>query len=298
MRNSNKNTNNRFFVLGVLFLIFLILVTLFFILKEIKPMLPPVKTKIIQPFKKAIIQPFVKPPPIKPPVVKEEKGHGEIAFDIDDAGWNTEIIGAVKKLQPYPVTVAVIPDTPYGVYDAKALSKMPNCQVIMHLPLEPDNPRDMTGLKFLTINMSAKQIKHRFDGFYKELGRYIVGVNNHEGSLFTSNKEKMKELLMDLKSKNKNLFFLDSMTSPYSVVGTEAEKLGVKTAKRDVFLDDNTSYNSVVQSIEETKQVALEDGHAIAIGHVLPETLAALEQQVPLIAQEGYKLVFVSQLVH
>lgn len=291
MRNSKKNINNRFFILGVLFLVFLILVMVFLILNEVKPALSPsVKTKIIQPFKKAIIQPFV-----KPPVVTTEKGHGEIAFDIDDAGWNTDIIDAVKKLQPYPITVAVIPDTPYGRYVAKELSKMPNCQVIMHLPLEPDNPKDMKGLKFITINMSAKQINHRFDGFYKKIGKYIVGVNNHEGSLFTSNKKKMKELLMDLKSKN--LFFLDSLTSSHSVAESEARKLGVKTAKRDIFIDDNTSYNSVVQSIDEAKQIALENGHAIAIGHVLPETLAALEDQIPKIAKEGYKIVFVSQLV-
>ncbi|MCL5408432.1 MAG: divergent polysaccharide deacetylase family protein [Candidatus Omnitrophica bacterium] len=291
MRTSKKNkNNNKVFILAALFLILCILITGFFILKEITPIISPIKTKIIQPFKKQL--PHVKLP------LSFTKGHGEIAFDIDDAGWNTEIIDAVKKLEPYPITVAVIPQTPYGIYDAKILSKYPNCQIIMHLPLEPDNSKDMTGLKFITVNMSAKQIKHRFDGFYKKIGKYIVGVNNHEGSLFTANKKKMAQLLSDIKSKNKNLFFLDSETTPYSVVGIEAKKLGVPTVRRDVFLDDNTSYDSVVQSINEAKQIALKNGHAIAIGHVLPETLAALEQQIPRLAHQGYKIVFVSQLVH
>ena len=62
---------------------------------------------------------------------------------------------------------------------------------------------------------------------------YHVGVNNHMGSLGTTNVELMKIVLGELKTRG--LFFLDSQTTTDSVAYEVAVQLGVPALKRDVF---------------------------------------------------------------
>ncbi len=64
---------------------------------------------------------------------------------------------------------------------------------------------------------------------------YIVGVNGHMGSRFTSDPRAMRTLLAGLRERG--LFFLDSKTSPESVAADVAAGLQVPFAERDVFLD-------------------------------------------------------------
>ena len=56
-----------------------------------------------------------------------------------------------------------------------------------------------------------------------------IGVNNHEGSALTENKEAMKFLMAELKARN--LLFLDSLTNPKSVAYATAREFGIESRK-------------------------------------------------------------------
>ena len=82
-----------------------------------------------------------------------------------------------------------------------------------------------------------------------------VGVNNHEGSALTENKEAMKFLMAELKARN--LFFLDSLTNPKSVAYATAIEFGLKAARRDVFLDnDSDNPASIRKQLDELVEIA------------------------------------------
>ena len=287
MDKQRKNNSSPSYGIWALFLVFLILLTSLFIMKS----LLQGKKTIILPEKPG------KTLPLSNKYIAPEGGmktSPEIAVVIDDVGWNQDILPLVKKMS-YPLTFAIIPDTPYAEDLAKAFSKMPNCQMIMHVPLEPVSSSAMKGGEFITIGMSDAEVREKFDGFYEPLGKYIIGVNNHMGSKFTVDKEKMDVLLDDIKSKN--LFFLDSLTSPKSIGYTEARNIGLKTAKRDIFLDNVISREEIINKMETVKKIAAENGEAVAIGHAHELTLQTLQDILPRLSKEGFKVVFLSQVV-
>lgn len=123
---------------------------------------------------------------------------------------------------------------------------------IVHLPLaainynKPEldtlNPNDSKERIFKKI----KQIKKDF----KDL-RYI---NNHTGSLFTSNEEAMRKLYEVLK--NQNIFFVDSKTTGNSKANKIAKELSMPYIQRDVFLDNEDDVNYVKKQLESAVKLA------------------------------------------
>jgi polysaccharide deacetylase 2 family uncharacterized protein YibQ len=78
--------------------------------------------------------------------------------------------------------------------------------------------------------------------------------------------------------KKTGFFVLDSMTHPGSVLHKEAAKHGIPALKRDIFLDTEYSKENVLRQLRKAEKIALITGRAIAIGHPLPGTLAALKE--------------------
>ncbi|KQI59727.1 hypothetical protein Y863_06815, partial [Campylobacter jejuni CVM 41905] len=85
---------------------------------------------------------------------------------------------------------------------------------------------------------------------FKDL-RYI---NNHTGSLFTSNEEAMRKLYEVLK--NQNIFFVDSKTIGNSKANKIAKELNVPYIQRDVFLDNEDDVNYVKKQIQNAVKLA------------------------------------------
>ncbi|EAH6127020.1 divergent polysaccharide deacetylase family protein [Campylobacter jejuni] len=161
---------------------------------------------------------------------------------------------------------------------------------MVHLPLaainynKPEldtlNPNDSKERIFKKI----KQIKKDF----KDL-RYI---NNHTGSLFTSNEEAMRKLYKALK--NQNIFFVDSKTIGNSKANKIAKELSMPYIQRDVFLDNEDDVNYVKKQLESAVKLAQKKGFVIAIGHPRKNTFKALEQSKDLL--KGVDLVYLSEI--
>ena len=72
---------------------------------------------------------------------------------------------------------------------------------------------------------------------------------------------------------------------------------GVPAIKRDVFLDPDRSPDTVAREFERMKALAIERGRVVAIGHPHPETLDLLESRLPQLAEEGFELVNIRDLL-
>jgi hypothetical protein len=121
------------------------------------------------------------------------------------------------------------------------------------------------------------------------------GVNNHMGSLLTSDQPAMRRVLGLLKERR--LFFVDSKTSVDTVAHAVARALKIKTALRDVFLDDVQTYEHTSAQLRRLVDIARQNGKALAIGHPFPSTIAALRDSVPWLKQQKVEMVFVSAIL-
>lgn len=101
----------------------------------------------------------------------------------------------------------------------------------------------------------------------------------------------MKEL------KRRNLFFVDSLTSPKSVAYRVAKTYRVPTAKNQIFLDNSKNINDIKKQIRLLARIATRRGATIGIGHAHPTTTRAIHESLPMLQERGIQLVFASQLV-
>jgi polysaccharide deacetylase 2 family uncharacterized protein YibQ len=221
------------------------------------------------------------------------RGGPRIAIVIDDLGDSLATAREVLALEP-AVTVAVIPFREASAAVAAA-AVAGGREVILHLPLEPERGAAMEGGSgFLQTSMEPGRLEDQLERDLRAVP-YIIGVNGHMGSRFTSDPRSMRTLLAALRARG--LFFLDSKTSPESVAAEIAAGLQVSFAERDVFLDHDPSPQAVQHALAAAAKVARDRGQAIAIGHPHASTLAALATWLPAAARDGFQIVPISALV-
>lgn len=221
------------------------------------------------------------------------KSAAELVLIIDDLGYDRAAADALLAL-PFPLTVSVIPHLPLSTEVAEEAYRRGE-QVMLHLPMESIGNGAKQEDVELRPGMDAAQVDSLLAGMLATVP-HAAGVNNHEGSLATSDATLMQELMPALHQRG--LFFIDSRTSAATVAYDTAEKFGVAAASRKVFLDDVASREAILAALDLAARDAQRDGFAIAIGHPRPDTIAALRDGVPRIQARGIRLAFASDVVH
>ncbi|HDZ5085181.1 TPA: divergent polysaccharide deacetylase family protein [Campylobacter jejuni] len=161
---------------------------------------------------------------------------------------------------------------------------------MVHLPLAAIN-YNKPELDTLNPNDSKERILKKIKQIKKDF-KNLRYINNHTGSLFTSNEEAMRKLYEALK--NQNIFFVDSKTIGNSKANKIAKELSVPYIQRDVFLDNEDDVNYIKKQLKSAVELAQKKGFAIAIGHPRKNTFKALEQSKDLL--KGVELVYLSEI--
>ena len=220
-------------------------------------------------------------------------GRPQIAIVIDDLGMSPGRTASIARL-PATLTLAFLPYA--GDLDRQvAAARREGHEVIAHVPMEPLDGRLRPGPQPLHTRLNAPEIERRLA---RDLARLPgpVGINNHMGSRFTSDPNRLAVVLSALRERG--LYFLDSLTSPRSEGARMARRMGVPYAVRDVFLDDTISHGEVWYRLRQAEAIARRKGHAIAIGHPHQATLDVLRQWLPQAQARGVELVPVSALLN
>lgn len=210
-----------------------------------------------------------------PYAVFTEEEKPNLVIVIDDIGNSLELGEKVLKFKN--VTLSIIPQLKYSLYFAKKGKEMKK-DILVHVPMEPHSIDKYNNgeTKFLRTEMSNEDIK-TLGRFYLESIPYAIGANNHMGSKFTEDPEKMRVFLEDIKERK--MFFLDSRTSSNSIANNVAEKLNITSFSRDVFLDHVIDEEAISKQLDKAIEIAKEKGYAIVIGHPHKETLNVLEKR-------------------
>ncbi len=215
-----------------------------------------------------------------------------VAVIIDDAGVNPRITRQFIDIKQ-PVTLSFLPYAPNVARQAKAAYAKGH-EVMLHLPMEAIEVDSYPGPHALTTDLTDKEVLQNLKANLDAFDTYI-GVNNHMGSKFTADEQKMRLVLEEIK--RRDLIFIDSKTSPLSVGGKLSKSLGIAGAERDIFLDHIDDPKEIAQQFKSLEKSARKQGTAIAIGHPRAHTLATLQEWLVRVEADDIAVVPLSVVV-
>ena len=181
-----------------------------------------------------------------------------------------------------------MPDTPHAAEFAREAHKAGKI-VILHMPMDP-----ATGPFAWHPDLPVDELEKRLNAAFKAVP-YTSGINNHMGSRMTSQPQAMAWLMADLQRRHK--LFVDSRTSAQTVAAAQAQKIGLASVSRDVFLDDVRTEQAITTQLDTAIKLAHKQGSAVMIGHPYPQTLAVLERELPRLKARGIELIDIKQMI-
>ena len=226
-------------------------------------------------------------------VIDDKKNANIIVLVIDDFGYRNDSISDGFLELPVPITCAVLPGHNQSSRFAKKAINAGK-EVIVHMPMQSAIASSGEDEFKLKIGMTSEEIEWRLNEALNEIPE-AVGINNHQGSKATTDGKVMAVVASVLKNKNK--FFLDSRTSSKTVGENTMRSVGVPTARRHIFLDNDLSIENISKQLDKLVTVAEKKGLAIGIGHVKGNTLKVLEEEIPALVEQGFEFKFLSQVV-
>ena len=219
---------------------------------------------------------------------------GTIVLIIDDFGYRNDLISDGFLNLDVPITCAIIPGHSQSrIFAKKAVAA--GQEVIIHMPMESTVLTAGEEEYKIKTGMTSEEIEWRINEVLKEIPE-AVGMNNHQGSKATTDSKIMSVVASVLKRRGK--YFLDSRTAPNTVGEESMRSIGVPTASRHVFLDNNPSINEISAQFDELVAFANKRGLGIGIGHAKPNTLKVLQDKIPELLKAGYKFEFGSYAVN
>jgi len=217
----------------------------------------------------------------------------KIALILDDAGSGSQSQWAFLDL-PVKLSFAVLPGHPNSrLFAEKALDR--GHEVIVHLPMQPlHSERQALEKEMLIPGMGEREVARILDAALLTIPG-AIGINNHQGSFATQDRDLMRNLMRCLALRG--LFFVDSFTHAASVGLDEATRAGMPGRRRDIFLDDRIEPAYIEEALHALTLKAARDGKAIGIGHVTkPETLQVLQDKLPRYRAAGIEFVGISEI--
>ena len=218
-----------------------------------------------------------------------------IALVIDDMGIDKKRTKEISEL-PAPLTTSFITYASH-LPEQMTKAKKDKKELMLHIPMQPANPKVDSGPNTLKTDMDAALITQVLQISMPQelLDIGVVGINNHMGSLFTADEKSMKAFLHAFKPYD--LFFIDSVTSKDSVGLKLADKEHIAAASRNIFIDNEDDENYILGQLKKLEDAARENGFAIGIGHPHDGTIKALKKWLPTLKAKQLYLVPASYVV-
>lgn len=213
-----------------------------------------------------------------------------IAIIIDDMGHSYDHGVQLINL-PFPLTLSFLPERPHTEKLIK-MAKFHKKEIMLHSPMQNSLGIDL-GYGGLTKSMSEQAIKKTLRESFEKIN-FMVGINNHMGSILTTDPKAMEWVMQTISEYP--FYFVDSRTSANSVAAQTAEKYHIPNLSRDIFLDHVQTREFIQEQFLKLLDIAQKNGTAIAIGHPHPETVAYLSWALSKLDEKGFAIATVSGL--
>lgn len=274
---------------------------------KLEPKVEPVKTAAVTNQKVAVVSNTSSkstsnstsvPPAVIIPQFKipDAVGRPKLVVVLDDACHSLDKLKKYTAL-PMKLAIAILPGLPNSRASGQIIRAASNKEAMLHQPMQSMNLKLSPGPCSIQPDMNSFEIAELVKKNLDEVGP-VKGLNNHEGSLITSNVIKIGTVL-DV-CMERGLFFLDSFTTAESKASQAALERDFKIVKRNVFLDDIVTREEILKQFYRGIDIANKNGSVIMIGHIdksseiIPELLS---EMYPILVQKGYVFAFPSELL-
>ncbi|CAM3421148.1 hypothetical protein BZK31_25075 [Pseudomonas floridensis] len=210
-----------------------------------------------------------------------------LSLIVDDLGQNPDRDSRTLAL-PGPVTLAIMPDTPHATDFARQAHRARKT-VMLHMPMDP-----ATGPYAWHPDLPLPELESRLNAALLKVP-YAAGINNHMGSRMTAEPVAMAWLMEELQ--RRHMFFVDSRTSAKTVAAAQAQRIGLASVSRDVFLDDERTAEAITRQLQTAIKLAHKQGSAVVIGHPYPVTLDVLERELPRLKAQGIEWIELREMI-
>lgn len=218
---------------------------------------------------------------------------GRAALIIDDFGYSFNDLTREFLTLDIPLTISIIPGLAYSKKVAE-IAQLHRKEILVHMPMESLNePYQDDGFTLIS-GQDPGMVSLRVRRAFAHLP-IADGLNNHQGSKVTADGTMMQSVMHTLKSLNK--FFIDSRTNVNSVAFSTAQNTGVASAENKLFIDTTDDVEFIETQLLRMANTAKAEGPIIAIGHVRPNTLTALERSISKLKTMGISFVYASDVV-
>lgn len=211
----------------------------------------------------------------------------KIAIIIDDIG-NTRADAAAFEL-PEKVTFSILPHTQFST-NFSQWAQQQGRDVMLHMPMESLHGEAL-GDGGILSTMYPEQVEQQLFRALQSVP-HAIGLNNHMGSKLTQLTLPMT-VVMEVLQNNK-MFFVDSRTTKFSKAYRIAQKHGVQSAQRQIFLDHYATEEFLARQLKALIRKARKDGSAIGIAHPYPVSIAFLREHL-LDLPDDIELVGISE---
>lgn len=220
-----------------------------------------------------------------------------LAIIIDDFGQGRDGVKQMMAIGRH-LTFAVMPFSMFTKEDAED-GYAKGYEIIVHMPMEPmKGPPEWVGANPILCSQDDEKITSIAHMAIEDVP-HALGANVHMGSKASADDRVMRCILGEVR--DAGFFFVDSRTGQKSVIKAVAQELNVPCLERNVFLDGHRPQSYIVNQLKLAEKIALQNGYAIAIGHVGTEggkpTAAAIVAMLDEFDANGVQLVFVSELL-
>ncbi len=223
---------------------------------------------------------------------KKNQNGFRIALIIDDIGYSVSRARQFLELG-VPITFSILPKLPNSINLSSEI-KNNGHEIMLHQPMEPYNPSLDPGPGALYAGDGKERIMRVIEENISEIP-FAAGINNHMGSKFTALSDKMYHALRIIKEKN--MFFVDSLTSNHSKGFATARYLNMAAAHRNIFLDNVVEESAILYQLLKLAEIAHEHGSAVGIGHPFPETASAIKTFCNGLTDSRVSLVHISEVI-
>lgn len=271
--------------------------------KTVAKKVEPVKTAAVPNQKVAVVSNSTSNSTSVPPAVifpqfkiPDAVGRPKLVVVLDDACHSLDKLKKYTAL-PMKLAIAILPGLPNSRASGQIIRAASNKEAMLHQPMQSMNLKLSPGPCSIQPDMNSFEIAELVKKNLDEVGP-VKGLNNHEGSLITSNVIKIGTVL-DV-CMERGLFFLDSFTTAESKASQAALERDFKIVKRNVFLDDIVTREEILKQFYRGIDIANKNGSVIMIGHIdksseiIPELLS---EMYPILVQKGYVFAFPSELL-
>jgi len=193
------------------------------------------------------------------------------------------------------ICFAIFPDEAHSLATMQRATRQGR-ETLIHVPMEPIGyPRINPGENAILVQHNDTQISRLLNQFISRIPD-AIGINNHMGSLATTDPGVMQAVMNTLR--DHDMAFLDSRTSNVSVAYQIAQKSHIKAYRNDIFLDSpNISSATMEAKLNQINRLSATQNHIIAITHCHSEDkLEYLKTFISRLKKAGFTLVPLSNV--